>query len=85
MTYCFKPSALQDLRKLPKSLRKRILLKLDFFCASQNPLKFAKPMKDNRFGQYRFRIGDYRIIFDLDPNTEEVIVLAVGHRKDVYR
>ena len=42
-------------------------------------------MKDNRFGQYRFRIGDYRIIFDLDPNTEEVIVLAVGHRKDVYR
>ena len=42
MAYFFKASALNDLRKLPKPIRRRILRKLDFFCASENPLKFAK-------------------------------------------
>jgi len=38
---------------------------------------------DPRIGQYRFRIGDYRIIFDLADDT--LCVLEVGHRKEIYR
>ncbi len=85
MPYLFKASALKDLRKLPRPVRRKILHKLDFFCASENPLTFAKAMKDDRFGQYRFRIGDYRVIFDADTKTKDLVVLAVGHRKEIYR
>jgi mRNA interferase RelE/StbE len=40
-------------------------------------------LTDPEIGTYRFRIGDYRVIFDLEGN--DVIVLRVGHRKEIYR
>jgi len=46
------------------------------------PLKYAEKMIDPRLGTSRFRIGDYRFVFDLEGN--EIIVLRVGHRKDIY-
>ena len=50
---------------------------------ARDPLRYAVRLSDSKIGQYRFRIGDYRIVFDLAENT--IIILAVGHRKDVYR
>jgi len=50
---------------------------------SEDPFKYANKLTDPRLGSYRFRIGDYRVIFDLDGN--KIIVLRVGHRKDIYR
>jgi mRNA interferase RelE/StbE len=46
-------------------------------------LKYAEKLVDPRLGTYRFRIGDYRVVFDLEGN--EIIVLRVGHRKDIYK
>ncbi len=40
-------------------------------------------MTDSSLGSYRFRVGDYRVIFDLEG--EEIVVLRVGHRKEIYR
>jgi mRNA interferase RelE/StbE len=40
-------------------------------------------MVDLSLGTYRFRIGDYRIIFDIED--EEIVILRVGHRKEIYR
>jgi len=40
-------------------------------------------MVDPALGTYRFRIGDYRVIFDIEGN--EVVVLRVGHRREIYR
>lgn len=42
----------------------------------------AKPLRHRRKGQYRIRTGDYRIIFEVSGNT--LLVIQVGHRKDVY-
>jgi mRNA interferase RelE/StbE len=50
---------------------------------SRDPLKYAVKLTDPRIGQYRFRAGDYRIIFDLADDT--LYVLDVGHRGDIYR
>lgn len=40
-------------------------------------------MVDPRLGTYRFRIGDYRIIFDIEG--EEIVILRIGHRREIYR
>jgi len=83
MDYYFKPSALKQLKKLPKQVQRRILQKLDFFVSHHDPLKFADTLLDPAAGDYRYRIGDYRVIFDVDKN--KIIILIVGNRKDIYR
>jgi mRNA interferase RelE/StbE len=83
MEIIFTHSAFRQLKKLDKKIQKRIINKLKFFAAQKNPLQFAEPLRDRRFGQFRFRIGDYRVIFDVEK--EKIIILKVGYRKDIYR
>jgi len=79
----FKKKAAKEVDKLPPQIRKRILKKLKFYSSQENPLKFAEKLKDYRFGEYRFRVGDYRILFDLE--NQKITILKVGHRKDIYK
>ena len=79
----FKNRVAKEIEKLPHQIRKRILEKLKFYSFQENPLRFAKKLKDYRFGEYRFRIGDYRILFDLE--NHKIIILKVGHRKSIYK
>ena len=83
MEYSFKSSALKELRKLPTDIQNRLVEKLDRYTETENPLRFADSIKDFRFGEYRFRIGDYRILFDVSGG--HIVILKVGHRRDVYR
>ena len=83
MKYYFKPSALKDLKRLPKDTQRRIIEKLDFYVSTANPLHSADKLKDATFGEWRFRIGDYRTFVDIDDGN--IIVLKIGHRKDVYK
>ncbi len=85
MDYCLKPTALRELKKLSKPIQKRILNKLDFYLKSDDPLKFAEPLKDKTLGEFRFRIGDWRVIFDVNSKNNMIIILVIGHRKDIYR
>ncbi len=43
-----------------------------------------KPLKGNYTGRYRYRIGDYRVIYRVDEQQRQVIVLEIGHRSEVY-
>ncbi|EKE13782.1 MAG: addiction module antitoxin [uncultured bacterium] len=81
--YVFKDQALKNLRKLPKDIQKRIINKLDYFVNSEIPLSFAENLINFEIGQYRFRVGDYRIIFDLEG--ERLTILTVGHRREIYK
>jgi len=83
MRLVFTRSAFHQFQKLEHGVQKRIDEKLRFYISQQNPLKFAEPLKDPRFGNWRFRIGNYRVLFDAEGNT--IIVLNVGHRKDIYK
>lgn len=69
--------------KLDNQAKRRIIGKLDFWAESGNPLKFAENLTNSELGEYRFRVGDYRIIFDVEG--ENIVVLAVGHRRQVYK
>lgn len=78
--------AKNDFFALQKDLQKRIADKLRFFISSKDPMQYAKKLKDSRFGTYRFRIGDYRVLFDLDNkgNIHILLILRVKHRNEVY-
>lgn len=73
--------ALKDIKNFDPQVRQRIgqLLKR----LENDPLKFARKLTDPKIGSYRFRVGEYRAVFDVEG--EEVVVLRIGHRRDIYR
>ncbi len=81
--YYFKKQALNDIRKLPKDIQKRIIYKLDYYISTDKPLSFVERLINNELGEYRFRIGDYRVIFDVED--EELIILTLDHRREIYK
>ena len=77
--------ALKDAKKLDKTARKRIVNYLEErVLVDGNPYKVGKPLKGNKSGLWRYRVGDYRILCQIEENRLVVLVVAVGHRKDIY-
>ena len=56
--------AAEDFKGLSRDTQERIAKKMRFYASQQKPLKFAKRLVDPREGEFRFRVGDYRIFFD---------------------
>jgi len=50
----------------------------------ENPRIYGKGLSANRSGQWRYRIGDYRLICVINDNRLVILALTVGHRRDVY-
>ena len=73
--------AIKDIRKLEEKEKQKVGKALKKY--AEEPLKYASKLTDPALGTYRFRIGDYRVIFDIE--NEEIVVLRVGHRRDIYR
>jgi len=71
----------RDIRKLDPAIQKRIKKKLELY--KLDPLQHAEKLSSSELGSYRFRIGDYRVIFDIDG--EQIVILRVGHRREIYR
>ncbi len=79
----FAGSSKKDLDKLDNTTRQRIAKKLIFFLEQEDPLSCARQLVHSNIGSYRFRVGHYRIVFDVDGDTLQVV--SVKHRKDVYK
>lgn len=75
--------AVRDIKKLDLTLQKRLKIFLEKL--SQNPLSQSKKLTSSDLGQYRARLGNYRIIFDIDHKEEWLVILKIGHRKEIYR
>lgn len=73
-------TAVKDIKKLDSVAKKRIEKRLEVL--ANNPLKYAKKLSDKKLGSYRWRVGNYRIIFDLDKN--KIVILRIAHRREVY-
>jgi len=73
--------ASRDIEKLDVSIKKRIGESLKSFLA--NPFYFARKLSNPKIGTYRFRIGDYRVIFDIVDDS--IVILRVGHRSSIYK
>ncbi len=77
----FTKRALRDLKKLDSNIKKRIGEKLQQYAAA--PFNYARKLKHLELGSYKFRIGDYRIIFDIDG--DKIVILRLGHRNEIYK
>lgn len=74
----------EDISRLPQSIANRIVEKMDWFGSQKDPLHFAKPLIHSDIGTHRFRIGDYRVIVDLQHDDNHLLVVAVRHRSKAY-
>ena len=79
----FQRSAAKALRKIPKSDQKRIADKIDSLSENLPDPASTKMKGDNPF--HRVRVGDYRIIFEIHGDILLIVILKIGHRKEVYR
>ena len=73
--------ALDFLEKLPKELRKRIFNKTKD--TKENPMHFFEQLEGRK--DFRLRVGDYRLIADIDHNLKRIDVTLIDHRKRVYK
>jgi plasmid stabilization system protein len=81
----FSEKALKQLKKLDRSTASLItgwLRKNIEGCS--NPRQHGKGLTADRSGQWRYRVGNYRIIVDINDEKVLVLVLEIGHRKNIY-
>lgn len=83
MRLTFSDRGNHDLDALDPVVRHRILRKLEWFIRTDDPLVFAAPLSHHAFGDYRFRIGDWRVVVRVHGDT--IIVSRIAHRSDIYR
>lgn len=75
--------AIEDLMGIDKRTVVRIMERAKAYL-SQDPISLGKPLIGMFKGLYRYRFGDYRIIYAVDRVEKTVRILRVGHRKEVY-
>lgn len=79
----FAGSSKKDLDKLDRVVRQRMAKKLQYFLAQDDSLLYARQLVHSNIGSYRFRIGHYRIVFDVEGDTIQIV--SIKHRREVYR
>ena len=85
ITYDLTTHADRQLRKLPIDLQRRIIKKIKFYIATDNPLYFADSIKGEAGKIYRFRIGNWRVICDwIDKNGGHIQILTIKPRPHAY-
>jgi len=75
-----------QLRKLDRPVQKRLLDWLfDRLEGCKNPRHFGEPLRGDLAGLWRYRVGDFRIICEIQDEKLVVLALAVGHRREIYQ
>ena len=77
--------AQSDIRKLESQLQNRILDKLEWMGINVSLLRHQSLQGSKWNNTFKYRVGNYRIIYQLNQKDKILIVLKVGHRRDVYR
>ena len=81
----FTKEALRQLKKLDKYTAMMIVAWVrKNLEGCENPRQHGKGLTSNRSGQWRYRVGDYRLIAEIQDSRIVILILNVGHRRDVY-
>jgi len=78
----FRPAALRELRKIDRSTQPRIQGAISLLAKDPRP-PASRPLR-GREG-YRLRVGDYRIIYTINGGVLLIVVVTIGHRREVYQ
>jgi mRNA interferase RelE/StbE len=79
----FSPTAERQFKKLPKEAQARLKHRIDIL--AENPFPRGVKKLSAEEDLYRLRIGDYRIIYQAQGKALLILILKLGHRKNVYR
>jgi len=77
----YHPLVAEDIKNLPQNIKNRIRNAVEKRLLI-DPVKAGRPLKQSLVGHRKMRVGDYRIIYRVKFDT--IIVLKIGHRKDIY-
>jgi mRNA interferase RelE/StbE len=81
----FDDRARRELRKLNAKIQQSILRYLrERIAVAEDPRRFGKPLRRNLAGLWRYRVEDYRLICRIEDERVVVLVLQVGHRREIY-
>ena len=79
-------TAEKQIKKLDRTAQKSIVIFLRKRLESaSDPRQWGKALKGEKRGLWRYRVGDYRLICDIQDKKVTILILELGHRKDVYR
>lgn len=78
-----KPAAVRDLRKLPTDVRPRVASRIDALAGDPRPAGVEALQGEPDL--YRIRVGDYRVIYQIENKALVVLVVRIGHRREIYR
>ena len=82
----FTKRAMKDLKKLDRSTSALILGWVRKNLENcDNPRLHGKGLTANRSGQWRYRVGDYRLLAEIEDNIITILILNIGHRSDIYK
>ena len=82
-TVSYVQSAMDEITSLDGSAKK-VIKKAIEEKLMVDPLKFGRPLRRNLSGLFKIRVGDYRIIYQIHEHEVLVVIIKVGHRKEVY-
>lgn len=81
----FEAKALADFEKLDNSIKKQIQKYIDKIAVREDPRTLGEPLQANLASYWKYRIGDYRIVAEIQDDIFVVLMLAVIHRREVYK
>jgi len=79
----FTTSASREFRGFDRQVQRRLATKIDQLC--NNPLPSGVKKLQGEVDHFRIRVGDYRIIYRIDGHRVVIVIVQIGHRRDVYR
>ena len=82
----FLPDAVKELKKLDRSVARRIITTLEERIATlDDPRTLGSALTGDHAGYWRWRVGDYRVVARLEDERVVIIIVRVAHRREVYR
>jgi mRNA interferase RelE/StbE len=82
-TVKYEEQAVKDLQKISRPGQKRIIKKINWLAENLANIQ-PKPLTENLAGFFSLRVGDYRVIYEFDPNIRVIFIDRIGHRRDIY-
>jgi mRNA interferase RelE/StbE len=79
----FASSALREFKALDRAIQRRVATHIDEFAA--NPFPLGSKKLQGATGQSRIRIADYRVIYRVDGKRVTILILKIGHRREIDR
>ncbi|MSP88166.1 MAG: type II toxin-antitoxin system RelE/ParE family toxin [Alphaproteobacteria bacterium] len=82
----FDERAVEEIEDLDRPIQRRVVTYLENrVLAADDPRRLGNLLQGERSGLWRYRVGDYRVVCRVDQTNQTILVLRIGHRRNVYR